>query len=363
MVALPAAFSVSRREPIWHQLLCIKVPTSLKGGLSRTSPAVAYISASARDVKFRLWRVCSDSVVCLRRLSFDGHPPQDQRELSAKEPAAAIPPIHSSPLCAAACCYPQHAALVHRRLNALEDAQDCRRVSEKVLCSLCEPRFGTGELEHKGKPLLCPDLCEEWFTACQDVYVSASPSGSANDLAFCDGRSLICSRLSATIEDSFTFCRKMGYDVVIDEAYELTASPREGKSACFDGVPSASSSTAPKRSQRTGGYEGQGESVGGLHGWLRYIREFADGVLSRPEVWLLVFFLGYMLHQLIHQATSIIATHLDQMRDEQRQQILERYGMAEEDDCLSSEEEDCLLSDESEESSEGSASDSDSPQQ
>ncbi|XP_026192215.1 uncharacterized protein LOC34621917 [Cyclospora cayetanensis] len=201
-----------------------------------------------------------------------------------------------------------------------------QRVSEKVLCSLCEPRFGTGELEHKGKPLLCPDLCEEWFTACQDVYVSASPSGSANDLAFCDGRSLICSRLSAS-------------------------------------VPSASSSTAPKRSQRTGGYEGQGESVGGLHGWLRYIREFADGVLSRPEVWLLVFFLGYMLHQLIHQATSIIATHLDQMRDEQRQQILERYGMAEEDDCLSSEEEDCLLSDESEESSEGSASDSDSPQQ
>lgn len=37
-----------------------------------------------------------------------------------------------------------------------------QKVSEEVLCVMCEPRFGTGELENKGKPILCPQLCERW---------------------------------------------------------------------------------------------------------------------------------------------------------------------------------------------------------
>lgn len=97
-------------------------------------------------------------------------------------------------LFAAACCYPQHTVLVQRRLSSLAENKECsvrimclvwllllllsvssfdagylatsllllQRVSEKVLCVLCDARFGTGALESKGNPVICPRLCQEW---------------------------------------------------------------------------------------------------------------------------------------------------------------------------------------------------------
>ncbi|CDI79231.1 hypothetical protein, conserved [Eimeria acervulina] len=174
-----------------------------------------------------------------------------------------------------------------------------QKVSEEVLCVMCEPRFGTGELENKGKPILCPQLCERWFNACKEEFVSASPSGSGSALTFCEDSSLICSRLSSS-------------------------------------VPTASFGAAPKRSESSSGYSRRGETQEDWQGWFRGIGFVVFEVLSRPEVWLLLLVLGFLLNQLVQQARDIMLTQMQEEKLQRRQQILQRYGVEEEEEEIES---------------------------
>lgn len=260
--------------------------------------------------------------VCLRRLSFDGQPPQDQRE-------------HSLKTCrnhaANTCCYPQHAELVHRRLGAVADSKECSKVSEEVLCVLCDARFGTGELESKGNPVLCPQLCEKWFKACQNAYVTAAPSGSGSALTFCGDESLFCSPLFATHTDSISFCRGMGYEVLTDQTPEETDDLRQRKRRCFNGVPTASYGAAPKRTHRISEDERREWEADKWRYWFVDFGYKVYEVLSRPEVWLLLVLLGYFIYQGAKQAGEIINIQLNQERQCHRQQVLLRYGVQEEE--------------------------------
>ncbi|KAL8274272.1 hypothetical protein Esti_001783 [Eimeria stiedai] len=263
----------------------------------------------------------SGKAVCLRRLSFDGQPPQDQREhplQSCKEHAANT------------CCYPQHTELVLRRLSTVADIPHCRRVSEEVLCVLCDPRFGTGEFESKGNPVICPQLCQRWFDACQEAYVSAAPTGSGNALTFCDDRSLICSPLSATVDDAFSFCRDFGYEVFADDTDASPDASARRSTPCFDGLPMASFRAAPKRIEHSWGYGRETESDD-LRRWLDRLMMRVYALLNRPEVWLLVFMLSYLIYQGVQFAKDIIKTYLMQERQQHREQILLRYGVQEEE--------------------------------
>ncbi|CDJ39500.1 hypothetical protein, conserved [Eimeria tenella] len=275
----------------------------------------------------------SDRAVCLRRLSFDGQPPQDQREYSfqsCKNHAANT------------CCYPQHTELIKRRLGALEDNKECKKVSEEVMCVLCEPRFGTGELESKGNPVLCPQLCEKWFAACKEAFVSASPSGSSSALTFCDDNCLICSRLSATLDNSLSFCHGMGYEVLLEDASDSSEGVKQRRRACYGGVPTASFSAAPKLSERQGGYGSHRSEREAFENWLWGNWYTVYELFSRPEVWLLLLVFGFLLNQLLQQAREIVAVHEQEEKLERRQQILERYSAREdeeEEESVSSAEE------------------------
>ncbi|KAL8440602.1 hypothetical protein Efla_005521 [Eimeria flavescens] len=263
--------------------------------------------------------------VCLRRLSFDGQPPQDQREQpfqSCKKHAANT------------CCYPQHTELVQRRLNALADSPQCKKVSEEVLCVLCDPRFGTGIFEKKGNPVICPQLCSDWFAACQDAFVAAAPTGSGHALTFCDSGSLICSPLSTTVEDSRSFCRGLGYEVLEEESEE---GGRRGR--CFDGVPLAASAAAPRRRDRERAEGSEQEAADSMRRWLLQWRLWLQELLDRPEVWLLVLMLAYFTYQGIQLAKDIIKTYLLEERQQHRQQILLRYDVEEDEDSAEEEEE------------------------
>ncbi|CDJ35592.1 uncharacterized protein EMH_0005250 [Eimeria mitis] len=197
---------------------------------------------------------------------------------------------------------------------------------------MCEPRFGTGELESKGKPVLCPQLCEKWFNACKEEFVSASPSGSSSALTFCDDSSLICSRLSATLGDSLSFCRQMGYDVLEDAGGDSSEVLGRRRRSCFNGTPTASFGAAPKRSESGEGYRRKRETQDDWHEWLRGIGLAVYEVLSRPEVWLLLLVMGFLLNQLVQQAKDIILTQVQAEKLQRRKQILQRYGIEEEEE-------------------------------
>ncbi|CDI87519.1 Multi-pass transmembrane protein, related [Eimeria praecox] len=244
--------------------------------------------------------------------------------------------LSSGSTVSAACCYPQHTELIKRRLGSLEDRGNCQKVSEEVLCVMCEPRFGTGELESKGKPILCPQLCEKWFNACKEEFVSASPSGSGSALTFCEESSLICSRLSATLEDSLSFCRQMGFHVPEDDDEGLPEGAVQGRRSCFNGIPTASFGSAPKRSDSDQRYRRSRDTQDDWEGWLRGIGFAVYEVLSRPEVWLLLLVLGFLLNQLVQQARDIMQTHMQEEKLRRRQQILQRYGVEEEEEEVES---------------------------
>ncbi|CDJ50861.1 hypothetical protein, conserved [Eimeria brunetti] len=231
-----------------------------------------------------------------------------------------------------ACCYPQHTELIKRRLGSLEDKRDCQKVSEDVLCAMCEPRFGTGELESRGKPILCPQLCEKWFNACKEEFVSASPSGSSSALTFCEDSSLICSRLSATVKDSVSFCRQMGFEILEEDGEGSLGDLGQRKRSCFNGIPTASFAAAAKRSESSESYRRRRESPDDWLGWLREMGLAVYDVLNRPEVWLLLIVLGFLLNQLVQQARDILLAYLQEEKLQRRKEILQRYGVEEEED-------------------------------
>ncbi|CDJ60468.1 hypothetical protein, conserved [Eimeria maxima] len=226
---------------------------------------------------------------------------------------------------------------------------------------MCEPRFGTGEYESKGKAVLCPELCEKWFNACKEEFVSASPSGSSSALTFCEDSSLICSRLSATLGDSISFCRQMGYEVPEDDGGVSLGSFGQSRPSCFNGVPTASFGAAPKRSEGSEGYRRRRDSQDDWQEWFRGIGLAVYEVLCRPEVWLLLLVLGFLLNQLVQQARDIMLTQMQEEKLQRRQQILQRYGVEEEEEEIETvpaadEKDSATLHDRREEKTEGSES-------
>ncbi|KAL8438132.1 hypothetical protein ACSSS7_000419 [Eimeria intestinalis] len=101
----------------------------------------------------------------------------------------------------------------------------------------------------------------------------------------------------------------------------------------------ASFGAAPKRIERSWGY---GRDPGGdtFHHWFDRLMMRVSELLNRPEVWLLVFMLGYLVYQGVQFAKDIIKTYLMQERQQHREQILLRYEVHEDEleSCDASEE-------------------------
>lgn len=102
------------------------------------------------------------------------------------------------------------------------------------------------------------------------------------------------------------------------------------------GVPTASFGAAPKRSESSSGYSRRGETQEDWQGWFRGIGFVVFEVLSRPEVWLLLLVLGFLLNQLVQQARDIMLTQMQEEKLQRRQQILQRYGVEEEEEEIES---------------------------
>lgn len=108
------------------------------------------------------------------------------------------------------------------------------------------------------------------------------------------------------------------------------------------GVPTASVSAAPKRSERQGGYGSHRSEREAFENWLWGSWYTVYELFSRPEVWLLLLVFGFLLNQLLQQAREIVAVHEQEEKLERRQQILERYNAREdeeEEESVSSAEE------------------------
>ncbi|KAL8451372.1 hypothetical protein Emed_002037 [Eimeria media] len=271
---------------------------------------------------------------------------------------------------ASACCYPQHTELVLRRLSSVADIPQCRRVSEEVLCVLCDPRFG---LTHVKKPTCLrrpraaamPSLFAMIARSSALLFLRVSAAAAAAAAAAALAAAALAAAgaaalaaAAAAVSDAHSFCRGLGYEVFADET-DASHDAHRRSQPCFDGVPLASSRAAPKRIERSGGYGRDREGDAFRHWFDRLMLRVYD-LLNRPEVWLLVFMLGYLVYQGVQFAKDIIKTHLMQERQQHREQILLRYGVQEEEleSCDASEEEEeegsprVTISDEEEKESE-----------
>lgn len=95
------------------------------------------------------------------------------------------------------------------------------------------------------------------------------------------------------------------------------------------GVSLASYTAAPKRDVEVARdvFEDQDNWVHWFNGlWLRVY-----DVLNRPEIWLLLITLGYFIQQVVASARDIIHTQMMKERQQHRQQILQRYGVQEDE--------------------------------
>lgn len=112
-------------------------------------------------------------------------------------------------------------------LYSLERSDRCSQMSKLALCSICDGDVGVGIKAQMERVVLCPSFCERWFQACADDFFTSSGAGG---LQPCGPTSLVCSPLAEILEDSATFCSRVGFSASEEESER-----------CYDGVPAARS--------------------------------------------------------------------------------------------------------------------------
>nr|CCA23875.1 conserved hypothetical protein [Albugo laibachii Nc14] len=124
----------------------------------------------------------------------------------------------------------------------------CRRITEEFVCASCHPLVGTRQMRK-----MCPNLCQEWYSACEAEFYSYEANGKA--LVPCYGNALICSPLFKIVNSGTDFCAWMGHEVGTTDDIE--------DQSCFDGsVPTevGQKEDSNKEKQRSAGSEFQDES-------------------------------------------------------------------------------------------------------
>lgn len=97
-------------------------------------------------------------------------------------------------------------------------SERCLEVTQTVFCTDCDGDVGENLLSG-----ICPSLCENWYSACQnDLF---QPGLTAGHLELCSSKSLVCAQLQHSKPSAKAFCEGMGYAV--------------RKNQCYTGIPAA----------------------------------------------------------------------------------------------------------------------------
>eukprot|EP00483_Globobulimina_turgida_P012287 UN12309 len=119
------------------------------------------------------------------------------------------------------CCNSTHTDNIKRKIYPYFELSDdvfpdaCRTIGTKIGCSVCDPRVGTEELHG-----LCPDVCDEWYSACKNAFFYYSH----NVLSPCPADGIVCSRLKTIVTNGHDLCNAAGYEIndTYGECFDLS---------------------------------------------------------------------------------------------------------------------------------------------
>lgn len=184
------------------------------------------------------------------------------------------------------CCERNHSIKIRGLWGsfAAESSPRCAKLSQLVLCSLCDADVGVGHKVDGNSVMLCPSLCNRWFQACvEDFFVPAT----SDQLHPCSVGSLVCSPLSQIAKDGVDFCSRVV--APMGSAFSV-ASVEEEPDACYDGVPTSKSKGPGPRALWTRPVDPVNPLYDLLQSWLRdnqgwlrhyqrWLRDNAAGIL------------------------------------------------------------------------------------
>jgi hypothetical protein len=109
----------------------------------------------------------------------------------------------------ATCCEKPHVDAIFRMILLMDRAgfsSQCKSYTEKVLCSVaCDPDVGLGNIP----PIICLDVCNEWYDVCKDEFFSPSHAGIQKIPMPCSDAAVVCSRFGDVYRTGPEFCDAM----------------------------------------------------------------------------------------------------------------------------------------------------------
>ena len=105
----------------------------------------------------------------------------------------------------------------------------CYHLTSRAFCSACDADIGTGQ---NSGGHLCPGFCDEWMTACDDIWIDISAHPDQK-MPLCNSQSKDenCVHVKDHATSPQEFCQAMGFKVSpVEQDHEK---PHE----CYDGFP------------------------------------------------------------------------------------------------------------------------------